>query len=378
MKNTYDSIIIGGGVNGCSIAYQLAKRGHSVLIVEKDRLAEQSSGAAAGMLAAQAELDQDGPLFQLARKSRSMFHNLSEQLKNLSGVDIELINEGMLKVALTEEEECHYKKIIEFQQSIGEKVEWLSPTEVCKKETNISTEIRGAMYIPNDGQVSAKQLTLGFAKSAVSLGVDILEYTEVEDILQEGGKVTGIATPISNYYAENVIVTAGAWSKRILARTNLSIQAYPVKGECFSVLHHKPLLKSTLFSEGCYLVPKKGGRIIIGATSNPHTFDKKVTVGGINQLMSRAISLLPAIAKTEFETSWAGIRPQTKDGLPFLGKHPSLNGVFIATGHYRNGILLAPITGELIADLVEDKPINPLFENAFKLDREMILIGEGV
>ncbi|MRH41830.1 glycine oxidase ThiO [Aquibacillus halophilus] len=355
MSDTYDAIVIGGGVNGGSTAYNLAKRGKKVLLLEKDRLASKASGAAAGMLAAQAELDEDGPLFQLAKKSRDLFQGLAGEIKTLSGIDIELINKGMYKVALTNEQVKEYKQIISIQQKCGETVQWLTGDEVRSKEPNLSDAILGAMYIEKDGQVSAPQLTLGLLKSAAAIGVDIREYISVDSFLFESERVSGVVTNQGNFFSENIIVTTGAWSKRLLEDTGLQLETYPVKGECFSVVSHQPLLSGTIFSHGCYLVPKKGGRIIVGATVKPNTFNQQVTVDGISSLMDKAKKLMPSIAEAEWEKAWAGIRPQTFDGLPYLGEHPIYQGLFIATGHFRNGILLAPITGEVMADLVEKK-----------------------
>ncbi|MRG86154.1 glycine oxidase ThiO [Salinibacillus xinjiangensis] len=368
MSQFYDAIVIGGGVNGGSVAYQLAKRGKKVLVLEKDRIASKASGAAAGMIAAQAELQDDDPLFQLARKSRKRFASLAEELKDLSGVDIELINKGMYKVALTDQEVHEYKQIIDIQKRAGEHAEWVTGDEVRKQEANVSDDILGAMYIEHDGHVSAPQLSQAFIKSAAVLGVTIQEFVEVQSILFEGEQVVGVATNEGEYKAENIIVTAGAWSSSFLRQTELDLPVYPVKGECFSVRTHQPLLKSTIFSHGCYLVPKKGGRIIVGATVKPHTYNQQVSVEGVAGLLEKAKHLLPSIGEAEWDQTWAGIRPQTADGLPYLGEHPTYNGLFVATGHFRNGILLSPITGEIMADLIERK--EPAIDvHPFRLDR---------
>ncbi|WP_246050040.1 glycine oxidase ThiO [Aquibacillus sediminis] len=352
----YDAIVVGGGVNGGAVAYALAKRGKTVLLLEKDRLASKSSGAAAGMLAAQAELNEDGPLFQLARASRSMFPAIAEEIKSLTGIDIELINKGMLKIAQSEEQEQQYKDIIAIQQAANEQADWLTGAEVRRLEPALADTIRGAMYIEKDGQVSAPKLSLGLLKAAVVQGAIIKEHVTVESFLFEKSHVTGVSTNQGTFTGDHVIVTGGAWSQQLLAQTGMHLQTYPVKGECLSVQSNQPLLSRTIFSHGCYLVPKVGGRIVIGATVKPDSFNENVTMGGIATLMEKAKNLVPKVTEAEWERAWAGIRPQTNDGLPYLGEHPNYNGLSVATGHFRNGILLAPITGELIADLVDRKP----------------------
>ncbi|MDF0726863.1 glycine oxidase ThiO [Cytobacillus sp. S13-E01] len=367
----YDAIIIGGGVNGSAITYNLAKRGKKVILLEKERLASQASSAAAGMIAAQTELDEDGPLFQLARKSRMMFGSLATELKKHSGIDIELINKGMYKVASTLEEEDELKKIIQIQNRLGEDAEWLSGSDLRLKEPALSNDVLGAMYVQMDGQVSAPKLTQAYAKSAAVLGAEIREFVDVYKINDENGVITGVATNEGTFASENVIVSTGAWSKRLLQNSGVEIEVYPVKGECFSVTAHHPIISSPIFSHGCYLVPKQGGRLIVGATVKPYTFNKKVTIDGISTLMEKAKRLVPSIVEAEWEKAWAGIRPQTGDGLPYLGEHPYIRGLFIATGHFRNGILLAPITGELLADFVERRPIDEKFVEAFQIERTL-------
>ncbi len=368
MSKNYDAIIIGGGVNGGAIAFNLAKRGMKVLVLEKDRLVSKASGAAAGMLGAQAELNGQGPLFDLAKASRAMFPNLAEELNMLSGIDIELLNKGMLKVARSSSEQRELSRIIDIHTQQGEPAEWLSGKQVKKREPALSSEITGAMYLAKDGHVSAPKLAWGFLKSASALGCVIKEGIEVHRFHYANGQIRGIATDAGDFAGDNVIVTGGAWSEKLLKQTGLQIEMYPVKGECFSVRTREPLLARTIFTENCYLVPKKGGRIIVGATVIPYTFNQQVTLEGISGLMEHAKKLVPSIAQAEWEGAWAGIRPQTVDGLPYLGEHPECRGLFVAAGHFRNGILLSPITGRVMADIVEGNP--PSIDiSRFKLDR---------
>jgi glycine oxidase len=156
--------------------------------------------------------------------------------------------------------------------------------------------------------------------------------------------------------------------------TGMDMTVYPVKGECFSVKTDSPIINRTIFSDKrCYLVPKRNGEIYIGATQVEHTFDKNVTPGGIARLVDRAVNLIPQIKDAPWERVWAGVRPQTGDGLPYIGKHPFKKGLFIATGHYRNGILLSPVTGTLVADLLQGKPDENLL-SAFRIDRNKAMV----
>lgn len=361
MKQHYDTIIIGGGVIGSSIAFQLSKRNQRVLVVERDKLAGKASSAAAGMLGAQAEMEGDFPLSPIAKKSREMFPGLAGELKYYSGTDIELIQGGILKVAQTEEEALKLQSIGTVQRSLGEEAEWLSRTSVKKQEPALSENCSGGLFFPDDGQVNPKRLSNAFAHSAAVLGADFLEYTEVQNMVVENKRVVGVQTVLKTIFADDVVVAAGAWSNQILEKAGASLNTYPVKGECFSVWCNGQTVISSIFSTSCYIVPKAGGRLIIGATQKPNTFDETVQIESLSRLMSEAIQIIPALKKATWEKAWAGIRPQTGDDLPYIGRHPYLKGLSIATGHYRNGILLSPITGILAADLIEGKEGYNLF-----------------
>jgi glycine oxidase len=369
VEKHYDTIVVGGGIIGHSVAYSLLKRGQSVLVIEKGEINRKASSAAAGMLAAQAEVTEAGPLFDLAIKSRNMFPSLSEELMERAGIDIELIQNGMLTIAYNEERVEQLKQTVRLQQTLGEEAVWLGREEVLSAETNLSDQVFGAMFAPNDGQVSAYKLATGFARASEVLGGRILEFTDVFEFLIEQEKIQGVKTSQGEFYSEHVVVAGGAWSTYLLDQIGIDLGMYPVKGECLSVIARQDLITRTIFSDDCYIVPKRDGRLYIGATMVPHTFDEKVSVEGVSRLLGRAIDLLPTLKNADWERAWTGIRPQTNDGLPYLGKHPEILGLYVATGHYRNGILLSPITGEIIADMIEGNPLSES-SRAFGFDIE--------
>ncbi|WP_223596426.1 glycine oxidase ThiO [Neobacillus bataviensis] len=378
MENSFDVAIIGGGINGTSIAYQLSKMGRKVIIIEKDQLACQASSAAAGMLAAQAEIEQDGPLFQLALKSQAMFSAITSELYEYSGIDIEYVNKGMFKIAETEEIANEVKKQVAFQRKWDPTIKWLDAKELQEMEPSLSPNVVGAMYLPNDGHVQPAKLTEAFAKAAVYFGAEIRENTEVLSFIFENGQVKGIITTKGIIHSEQVVVATGAWAAKLMRESGLDISVYPVKGECFSIRTDKPIINTTIFSDKrCYLVPKRNGEIYIGATMIEHTFDNKVTPEGITTLIERASQLVPQIKEAAWERVWSGIRPQTSDGLPYLGEHPNWKGLFVASGHFRNGILLSPITGKLVADLLAGRLLDESLLSAFQLERPKEKIGLG-
>jgi glycine oxidase len=370
VKNSFDVAIIGGGIIGSSIAYQLSKLGRKVVIIEKERLACQASSAAAGMLATQAEIEEDGPFFQLALKSQAMFSTISKELFEYTGIDIEFINNGMVKIAETEEIAFDLKKQVTLQRNWDPDIKWLDSKELREIEPSLSTNVTGGMYLPHDGHVKASKLSYAFAKASVYFGTEIRENAEVLSFISEYGQVKGVKTTKGVIHCEQAVIASGAWAAKLMHETGIDISIYPVKGECFSVKTDNPIINKTIFSDKrCYLVPKQNGEIYIGATVVENTFDKSITAGGIASLIERAVHIVPQIKDAPWERVWSGIRPQTGDGKPYIGQHPNLKGLFLAAGHFRNGILLSPITGKLIADMLEGSLIHDTLLSAFRLDR---------
>ncbi|WP_256237048.1 glycine oxidase ThiO [Bacillus sp. EB600] len=368
--NSYDVVIVGGGVNGSSIAYQLSKMGRRVLMLEKGTLACQASSAAAGMLAAQAEIEQDGPFFQLALKSQAMFPSIAAELFEYTGIDIELIKKGMLKIAESEDIAEELKKQVPFQRNWDPDIHWLDSKQVLEMEPALTPTVLGAMYLPHDGNVMPAKLSLAFAKAAEHFGTEIREHTEVVSFICENGRVTGVKTTDEVFSCDQVVVATGAWASELMRETGIDITVYPVKGECFSVKPEQPIIGRTIFSgKRGYLVPKRNGEIYIGATVVENPIENRVTAGGIAEIVDRAIKIVPQIKDAPWERVWSGIRPQTGDGYPYIGEHPHWKGLFVAAGHFRNGILLSPITGKLIAQLLDGSCKDEPLLSVFRLNR---------
>ncbi|MFD3447205.1 glycine oxidase ThiO [Microbacteriaceae bacterium 4G12] len=355
MNKVYDVAIIGGGVIGNSVAHFLSERGYKVAVIEKGKLASEASKAAAGLLGVQAEWDEYDPLFELARKSRALFPELANKLRKKTGIDIGYEEKGIYRIAQSTEEATRLLEIMKWQQQTGEDSYFIPGEELRKREQYISSSIVGAVYYPKDGHVIAPELARAFASSAAISGADLYEHTEVTEIKMSNDRVTGVVTSEGELLCEKVIVSAGSWSTRFLQHFDSTWGTYPIKGEIVALKSYKPLLQVPLFQEGFYIVPKRGGRYLIGATVKANTYDKTVQAQSVVQLMERALGILPALQEARWETAWAGLRPQANQGMPYMGEHPEIEGLYACTGHYRNGILLSPIAGQYMADVVEGK-----------------------
>ncbi|WP_280166084.1 glycine oxidase ThiO [Priestia aryabhattai] len=376
--HVYDHIIIGGGVIGCSIAYRLAKEGLSVAIFDAGK-AGQASMAAGGMLGAQNEFERENPLMEIALESRAMFPHLRDELLSESGIDIELRKAGLLKTAALEGDRDDLHEQFQFLSKKDASIQWLEPEEVPEVEPCMISQTAGAIFLEKDHQVKAPLLAQAFLKAALNAGVHIYEETTVLRLLTRQDRIVGIETPIGPFYTGQVVNAAGAWSSQILAQTGFSLPVIPVKGECLSIrLKDEAPVKTIFAVDGCYMVPKRNKEVLIGATSIADSFDTSVTARGMLSLLQRASHLLPVLNEGTVERTWAGVRPQAADQLPVMGPHPFIEGLHICTGHYRNGILLSPITGILIKEYITgcpeaEKRLTPFAPARFSIKKKTFL-----
>lgn len=357
MKASTDIIIVGGGIIACSIAFQLSKRGKKVVVIEKDTIASKASRAAAGMLGLEMEVafQQSPSLFHLAQKSRDMFPDLHAELKELTGINTEYVANGFLKIASDDISLSHLQQERAYHESNNIKSTLLGAEEIKRLEPELSDAAQGALYVAQGANVSARKLTQAFADAAAKLGAKFLENTKVSDLITNQAEVKGVRTAGKDYYAEEVIVAAGAWSQLLLEKKGIQLETYPVKGECFSVQVNRQIITRTIYTKNCYIVPKLGGKLIIGATEVPHTFSEGVKLGSLSELIQKATTLLPILNEMEINDIWSGVRPNTLSGNPYVERNTFYKNLTIATGHYRNGVLLAPVTGVFVADLLEEK-----------------------
>ncbi len=374
LPETADVVVIGGGVIGLTIARALALRGVSkVLLVERARLGAEASSAAAGMLAPQAEADHEDTFFTLCCQSRDMYPTFAAALSEETGIDSELDRTGTLYLAFTEHDQIEIEHRHDWQVRAGLTVQKLKPTDARTLEPCISESVCGALKFPHDIQVENRRLLSGLIAASEKLGVRLMTGTTVESIRITRGRIEGAETSRGFVSAGTIVVSGGAWSSFIkvadAASPNPRIE--PVRGQmvCFDSADSTPrIARHVIYTSRGYLVPRRDGRVLAGSTTEQAGFDKEVTASGVHSILSNALEISPRISDLPLIGTWAGLRPRAEDSLPVLGPCAEIPGLVFATGHYRNGILLAPITGELIAGAIVDNVVSPDL-NAFGPDR---------
>ncbi|BAU63554.1 glycine oxidase ThiO [Stanieria sp. NIES-3757] len=340
MKATKDILVIGGGIAGLAIAVDLKLRGASVTVVSRD-FTQAASHAAAGMLAPMAEKITNRPMLDLCLKSRWLYPEWVRKLEDLTGIATGYLPSGIVA------------PVFNLPQSQSDL--WLDRATLDLYQPGLGEAVVGGWWYPEDGQVDNRCLVRSLLQAAETLGVEIKEGVAVQAIGQQQGRVTSIFTSEGELEAEQYVLATGSWASQLLP-----IPVRPVKGQMLSLrMPTDANLHRVLFGDGIYLVPRQDGRLIIGATVEEVGWNPHNTPQGIQNLLNNAIKLFPAVANWQIEEFWAGFRPGTPDELPILGQS-SCENLFFATGHYRNGILLAPVTASLIANLILEGKSDPL------------------
>ncbi len=340
--------VIGGGVIGAACARAAALRGLRVTLLAPGPDPAAASGASAGMLAAQIE-PTDEHLLPLAVRGRDLYEDLAASLKDTTGLDVGFLHTGIATVAFDAERAAALFELVAAQRQAGLRCDWLEAAELHERWPGAAPAAQGALFAPEDGSLDPAALAAALLADARRLGVQVLPETGLRLAVAEG-RVTGVVTDRAAVPAEHVVIAAGAWSPRIdgLPRP-LPIE--PVRGQMVATAWPAGLPPVILYHGHGYVLPR-GGEAILGSTMEQVGFDARTTASGIGQIRSVAEQLCPAIASAPTVRAWAGLRPVTPDGRPILGADPVVAGLWYATGHGRNGILLAGITGELIGDLL--------------------------
>jgi glycine oxidase len=348
--------IIGAGIIGLSIGFRLAEAGCRVDVFDRGEAGRGATFAAAGMLAAGVEAEPgEQVLLPLCLASQAMWPAFARDIEKAGNESVELRREGTLVVALNRDDVESLRHKYDFQRSLDIPLEWLSGAAAREREPHLHPRTAGAVYSANDGQVDNRKVASALKVAYVRAGGRLHEHGLVTGIDVAANRVRGVILSEQLHAADVVILAAGAWSRLISGLPASAVPPVrPVKGQMLAVRMNRqePLARHVIWAPKSYLVPRLDGRLIIGATTEEKGFDTNLTAGGVMALLEAAWRALPGIEELAIDEMWTGFRPGSRDDAPVLGPVSHVAGLVMATGHHRNGILLAPITARTIADFV--------------------------
>ena len=353
MEPATDVVIVGGGVIGCAIAYYLRTMGGTVTVLERGEIGAEASSAAAGLLAPLGSLAGPGPYADLLLASWGMFPALVPELERASGVHIEYHATGALRIARTARSSGNLRKRMLAWEPLGLHMQWLTGDEARQHEPLLTPDISAAVYAPQEAQAKAPNVVRAFARAAARLGAKFYSQYEVTGLQRDGNNITGVTTDHGETIpCGHLVIATGAWAARCGEWLNVTLPVSPQKGQILTLRQPEHSLRSIIFGEAIYLAPKQDNTIVIGATKEEANFDTAITAGSIAWLLNTAIRLVPTLEHCAIDQIWSGLRPHSPDSQPILGRAPNWQNVTIAVGHSSTGILLSPITGKCIAELI--------------------------
>ena len=361
MARRYDSLIIGGGIIGCAIAEELARRKQRVALIERGRIGAEASSAAAGILSAQMDVDEPGSFFDLCQAARRLYPAWIKRMERLARAPSRAgyVREGVLYVAYTDEEQQRMERRARWQRKAGLPVDRWSSREICRREPNLLPTGRAGFFFPAEGQVDNTLLMGVLAAACRRAGVAVFEDTEALRLITRREAVVGLDTSRGRFEAGAVINSLGSWA----GLDGLSLPKPPIapaRGQILVFDAPTRFFRSAVMAEPAYGVQRRDGRLLVGSTIEFVGYDRRVTFEGLRGILAGFHRMVrpEALAQCAFREAWAGLRPCSADRLPVLGP-TGYDGLYIAAGHFRHGILLAPITAQVIADLVTTGQTDP-------------------
>jgi glycine oxidase len=356
---TRSVVVVGGGIMGCACAWELARRGVSVTLFERSVPGAEASSAAAGILGASVEHREGGPLARLARESRRLYPAFVRDLVQKTAIDPEYRECGVLQVDFARRRSPGHAPKGRSARRV------LDARALRRLEPALSERVASGVLHEGDARVDPRRLLRALRIAAARDGVVIRTGAYVRRVVVEGERAVGIALDDGELVrAKHVVVAAGSWTT-LVEGTGLPAGAVvPARGQIVEIETPEPLLRRVVYGPRAYLVPRDDGHLLVGSTLEFVGYRREVTAGAVRDLLAAAIGLVPALAAAEFRSSWSSFRPYTKDERPLIGSS-GVAGLVLATGHYRNGILLAPITAAIVGALVRGTRL-PLPLSAFQ------------
>jgi glycine oxidase len=365
-----DVLVLGGGVIGLTTAYFLARERVRVLVLDQGDFGQESSWAGAGIISPGNPRRARSAIGQLRGQSAALWPQLSAELKDRTGIDNGYWRCGGLELRRSEDalEKQRLDNLLREERGEGAHCEVLDQARLLALESELAQTLPGAVLLPELAQVRNPRHIRALVNACASLGVELHSGCPAHGFEQKEEQITGVLTPNGRLSASRYLVCAGAWTDRLLNHAGIELGVHPVRGQIV-LLHTDPsLLRHVLLTGSQYLVPRADGRILVGSTEEQVGFDKRTTAQAVQELLALATSLVPALAHAPVERCWAGLRPGSPDGKPFLGAAPGFDNLLIAAGHYRSGLQNSPGTAQVMMELLLGR-IPSIGLEPFRVDR---------
>jgi glycine oxidase len=372
----YDCLIVGGGVIGLSLAYELSRRGMRVRVIDRHLPGREASWAAAGLLPPAPSGPDATPLERLAALSLRLHADWAGRLLEETQIDYGYCRCGGLNLADTDAACAELEQQARTWRRDGIAVESLSPAAVTEIEPALAEAaesglLKAALLVPDETQIRNPRFLQALIAACTARGVEITAGAEVEEFDCERGRMIAARTRHGQIIADQFCITTGCWSGLVLARLGIPVAVKPIRGQVALLSMPDVILKRVAYAGSHYFVPRDDGRILVGSTLEDVGFNRHTTSAVIQELLEFALRWVPALREAEFERCWAGLRPATADGLPYLGQLPGLDNVYVAAGHYRSGLVLSCATAVVMAQLIQgEQPAVDL--QPFRVDREIV------
>jgi len=353
-----DVLIIGGGIIGLLTARELIHAGATVTLIDRNKTGKEASWAGGGILTPLYPWRYPGPVNALANWSKHRYPALADTLKIETGIDSQWIKNGLLildKLSLEEQNNAN-----EWSNSANSRIELLVHNDLDnylhnslqEREAALNKNFTQGIHLPDVAQIRNPRLVEALKKSLINAGVNIVENSEVTELLIQKKRVTGVTTHDDNYTAEKIVVASGAWSTPLLEKINISIDVKPMRGQMILINAVPELVSNIILHNNQYIIPRRDGRILVGSTLEDVGFDKSTTESAKQLLWQTAINLVPTLSQFSIEHHWAGLRPSSLQGIPIISQHPGIKNLYINTGHFRNGVILGPASARLLTDIM--------------------------
>ena len=347
-------IVIGGGIIGCLTACRLRQQGADVTLIERGELGREASWAGAGILCPIQPWLYPDAFTELVQHSLNLYPSLQAELFDRTAIDIEWQRCGMVIPFFGDEP--HWQAAIGWSQRFGWRIEQQEAAEALRAEPTLAATVQRALYWPQVAQLRNPRLLKAVQRWMVQLGVAVRSHTEVRRLLVEGGVIRGVELDDGGHLTgDRVLLAAGSWSDSLLQPLGKGLTIRPVKGQIVLLVTKPGTVRHIVKHDDIYLVPRADGRLLVGATMEDVGFRGGNTVAEVHGLLDGVMRMFPGLAACEIERQWMGFRPGSPDGLPFLGAIEGVSGLFVASGHYRNGVALAPVTAQCMAELMLDQ-----------------------